>query len=69
MQNQEPTAVFDKERASSYDTQYAKVAALSDALHLLMRVILSDLPAEARILCVGVGTGSELLSLAREFPH
>lgn len=69
MQNQEPTIVFDKERASSYDTQYAKVASLSDALHLLMRVILSDSPADARILCVGVGTGSELLSLAREFPQ
>ncbi len=69
MQNQEPTAVFDKERASSYDTLYAKLTSLSDALHLLMRVVLSELPAEARILCVGVGTGSELLSLAGEFPH
>lgn len=69
MQNQEPPVVFDKERASSYDTQYAKVASLSDALHLLVRVILSDLPADARILCVGVGTGSEMLSLAREFPQ
>ena len=69
MQNQEPSVVFDKERASSYDTQYAKLAPLSDAIHLLTRIILSDLPAEARILCVGVGTGSEMLYLAREFPQ
>ncbi len=69
MQDQEPSVVFDKERTSSYDTQYAKLAALSDALHLLMRVILSNLPARARILCVGVETGSEMLYLAREFPH
>lgn len=69
MQNQEPTVVFDKQRASSYDTQYAKLAALSDALYVLMRVILSELPAEARILCVGAGTGSEILYLAKEFPE
>ncbi len=69
MPNQEQTVVFDKERASSYDAQYANLAPLSAALHLLTRVILSELPAEARILCVGVGTGSEMLFLAREFPH
>ena len=69
MQNQEPAVVFDKERASSYDTQYAKLAPLSAALHLLVRVVLSELPAEARVLCVGAGTGSELLYLAQEFPQ
>lgn len=61
--------MFDKERASSYDTQYAKLAPLNATLHLLMRVILSELPAEAQVLCVGVGTGSELLFLAKEFPQ
>ncbi len=69
MPNQEPPIAFDKERASSYDTQYAKLAPISAALHLLMRVCFSGLPAEARTLCVGVGTGSELLYLAREFPQ
>ncbi len=69
MQNQEMPVVFDKQRASSYDTQYAKLASLNEALHLLTRVILSNLPAEARVLCVGVGTGSEMLYLAREFPE
>ncbi len=69
MQNQEPPIVFDKERASSYDKQYAKLAPLRDALALLVRLILSDLPADARILCVGVGTGAELLDLAQAFPQ
>ncbi len=69
MQNQEPPVVFDKERASSYDTQYAKLAPLRDALNLLVRLVLSDLPADARILCVGVGTGAELLDLAQAFPQ
>jgi tRNA (cmo5U34)-methyltransferase len=69
MQNQEPTILFDQKRASSYDTQYAKLAPLRDALHLLTRVILSDLPTEAQVLCVGVGTGAELLDLAGAFPQ
>ena len=69
MQNREPPIVFDKERASSYDKQYAKLASLRDALALLVRLILSDLPADARILCVGVGTGAELLDLAEAFPQ
>ncbi|NEU73446.1 class I SAM-dependent methyltransferase [Hassallia byssoidea VB512170] len=69
MQNQKSSIVFDKERASSYDKRFAKLAPMRDALHLLIRVILSELPAEARILCVGVGTGSELIDLAQAFPQ
>lgn len=69
MQNQKPAIIFDKERASTYDTRAAKVAPLRDALHLLTRLILSELSAEARILCVGVGTGLELIYLAQEFPQ
>lgn len=68
MKNQEPTIVFDQERASSYDQRWAKLAPTRDALHLLIRTILSELPADARILCVGVGTGSELIDLAQAFP-
>lgn len=69
MQNQEPPIVFDKARAASYDKQYAKLAPLRDAIHVLTRVILSDLPTDARVLCVGVGTGAELLDLAQAFPN
>ena len=69
MQNQESAIVFDKERASTYDERAAKLAPLRDTLHLLTRVILSELPANAQILCVGVGTGLELIYLAKEFPQ
>jgi len=68
MKNQESAIVFDHERASVYDKKFAKLAPLRDALHLLIRAILSELPADARILCVGVGTGSELIDLAGAFP-
>lgn len=69
MQNQNPANVFDRERASSHDKRWEKLAPTRDALHLLIRAILSDLPADARILCVGVGTGPELIALAQAFPH
>lgn len=69
MKNQESTIVFDQERASVYDKQFAKLAPMRDALHLLIRMVLSELPDDAHILCVGVGTGSELINLAQNFPQ
>jgi tRNA (cmo5U34)-methyltransferase len=69
VKNQQPAIVFDQKVASSYDTRWAKLAPIRDSLNLLIRVILSELPVDARILCVGVGTGAELIALAREFPQ
>lgn len=59
---------FTKDHAQAYDSRFAKVDALKESLHLLLRILLGDLPERARILCVGVGTGAELLALARAFP-
>lgn len=67
MPNQELPA-FNKECASSYDRQNAKLAPMRDALEFLIRMVLSELPADARILCVGVGTGDDLIGLAQAFP-
>jgi tRNA (cmo5U34)-methyltransferase len=69
MQNQESSIVFDREHASSYDKRFAKLAPMRDALHLLIRFVLSELPTDARILCVGAGTGLELIYLAQTFPQ
>lgn len=69
MKNQESTTVFDQEFASSYDRRFAKLAPMHNALHLLIRMVLSELPNDARVLCVGVGTGSELIDLAQTFPQ
>ena len=68
MQQEEITALFDKQ-ASSYDQQWSKMAPINGALHLLMSAVLSELPPKANILCVGAGTGAEILSLAQRFPE
>ncbi|WP_162673576.1 class I SAM-dependent methyltransferase [Gemmata massiliana] len=69
MPPQEPSVIFDQKHASEYDKRFAKLAAMRDALHLLTGAVFADLPTEARILCVGAGTGSELIYLAQKFPQ
>jgi tRNA (cmo5U34)-methyltransferase len=64
----EPQVAFDHAHAAAYDQRFAKLAAIRDALHLLISAVFADLPADARILCVGAGTGHELLYLAQKFP-
>jgi tRNA (cmo5U34)-methyltransferase len=59
---------FDETHAASYDERFAKLVAMRDALHLVTRLALDHLPADARILCVGAGTGAELSYLAAAFP-
>lgn len=60
-------AIFDQQ-ASSYDERWAKTAPIRDALHFLLEAVFADLPANARILCIGVGTGEEIFYLAQRFP-
>ncbi|WP_367874832.1 class I SAM-dependent methyltransferase [Luteolibacter sp. Populi] len=61
-------AFFDKAQAATYDERFAKLAPMRDAIHLITAAAFSELPAQARVLCVGAGTGSEILFLARKFP-
>lgn len=51
-----------------YDAKAQKIGAINQNLHLLIDIVLSDLPDDAKILCVGVGTGGEILSLAAAHP-
>ncbi|AEP09242.1 class I SAM-dependent methyltransferase [Micavibrio aeruginosavorus] len=63
------TNFFTAEISKSYDERNSRVAAVADNMHFLIRLLLKDLPINARILCVGVGTGAEILSLARLYPE
>jgi len=68
MASAEPPVGFDEKNAAAYDDRFAKISALRDSLLLVTRAALADLPADARLLCVGAGTGHELLALAPHFP-
>ncbi len=68
MSDQKSEKFFDQTCASGYDQLQTKLAPLRASLDALTAAILSDLPADARVLCAGAGTGAELIPLARKFP-
>jgi len=68
MQKEELETIFNHQ-AAGYDQQWAKLSPLRDGLHFLVQWMLGDLRPDARILCVGAGTGAELVYLAQKFPH
>ena len=69
MKSQKSPVPFDQEHADKYDERFIKLAPIRDALHLLTSAVFADLPEVARVLCVGAGTGAELIYLAQKFPQ
>lgn len=67
MDQDEIRALFDQQ-AANYDTQWAKTAPIRHCLHMLLGSMFAELPEGAHILCVGVGTGDELIYLADRHP-
>lgn len=67
MDDEELRNVFDR-MASGYDSKSDKIAPIYNGLYFLLESVLADLPHDARLLCVGVGTGTEVLHLASVFP-
>lgn len=67
MDRDQVRALFDQQ-AASYDAQWARLAPINDCLRLLLRAMFAELPHDARILCVGVGTGDELVYLGSAYP-
>lgn len=57
------------EAAKAYDEKNRQLAPIADNMHFLIRLILRHAPVQSRVLCVGVGTGAEILSLAKAFPN
>lgn len=68
MQPKELKEAFDSQ-AAGYDKQSAKMAPIYNALYFLLEAVFVGLPEEANVLCVGVGTGAELVHLAQKFPR
>lgn len=60
---------FNKEAAEAYDERNSKLASISNAMHFLLGLILKGLPPRSRILCVGAGTGAEILFLSKIYPE
>jgi len=67
MQSDESKAVSARQ-AAGYDQQWARMSPVREGLYFLLGAVFSDLPANARILCVGAGTGIEMAYLARVAP-
>ena len=59
---------FDQKMAQSYDEKNSRLSPISDGLHFLTRLVLAQLPANSRVLCVGVGTGADIFALASDRP-
>lgn len=68
MLQHELDALFDQQ-AAGYDTQWARMAPIRESLLFLLETVFADLPDDARVLCVGAGTGAEIAHLARRFPR
>lgn len=60
---------FGSPHAATYDERSSQFAPIRDALDFLTRMVLQDMPKDARILCVGAGTGAETIMLAKAFPY
>lgn len=64
----EKTDHFDRKNAETYDERWETLSAFNESLHLQLGFIFSELPEESTLLCVGAGTGAELIALAKRFP-
>lgn len=68
MRQDEIRAMFDQQ-AAGYDTFWVRMAPVRDCLYFILDSAFAGLPVDARILCIGVGTGAELAHLARKNPE
>lgn len=68
MNKEELTNAFNQ-RASDYDKGWEQLSPVLHGLYHVLSSILSELPHDAKILCVGAGTGAELSYLAQKNPN
>src|SRR5690606_26862816 len=65
---QERGSVFRARAGRNLRQEDGRTCRIKDALHLAAQVSFLDLPYDSRILCVGAGTGAEVLALAEKNP-
>lgn len=59
---------FDAEYGAGYDTLIRQVVPGYDDLHVSVLSVLAPLPEDASVMVVGIGAGSELVTLGRAHP-
>lgn len=69
MTKPDPSRFFDEKVAENYDSHTERMKAVTSNLHLLIELVLREIPDDARILCVGAGTGTEIIQLAVRHPN
>jgi len=67
MQKEQITEIFDHQ-AATYDQKWSWLEPINSALHLLASSVLAELPATARILCVGAVTRVKMPGIECESP-
>ena len=65
MTSDEIVQIFDTMGVENYDGFNSHFNTISTNLHFLTMLILNKLPSDAKILCVGVGTGADIMDLAK----
>jgi tRNA (cmo5U34)-methyltransferase len=60
---------FGEDRARGYDDQNRYLRPITASLHYLIEILLSGAGPRSKILCVGAGTGAEIIALATAFPE
>ncbi|WPU25271.1 class I SAM-dependent methyltransferase [Cedecea neteri] len=60
--------IFNTEFSRQYDASGERLKDISNNLHALVSLLFRNLAAEAQVLCVGVGTGTEIVRLANLHP-
>lgn len=63
----EKSSLFNEDNAAKYKDRWAKLAPFANSIHLLAGTALRKIGDEARVLCVGAGTGAEIQALALRF--
>lgn len=61
--------IFEEMGAENYDNFNSHFRTAKENLHFLNTLIFKNIPEKSNVLCIGVGTGEEIISLAQSYPN